>query len=200
MRLARVAGALFASTLLVGSIAAFASSCASAPESLRVTHVIEPDYPSYKANVNDFLVRRCGTLDCHGQPGRPYRVYSREGFRLYTVADGGLVSGGASTVEAEILANFQAIVGLEPEEISRAMARQGARDAILRLVFLRKPLRIERHKGGTALAIDDVGFRCVEAWLQIPVVRGDGSFIPPEQRAKMSDRAQAVCLEAASQP
>jgi hypothetical protein len=179
-----------------------ASSCASAPDSGRLTQVIEPDFAAYRDHVDVYLGRRCGTLDCHGQQGRGYRIYGREGFRDYTyqVDDAGLVSGQQPTVPQEVLANFQALIALEPEEMSRVMARQGEREAVQRLVFVRKPLRLERHKGGPAMAEDDPGYRCIEAWLQIPVVRGDGSFIPPEERAPMPERAVAFCEEAASFP
>ena len=182
-----------------GAAALAPASGASAPNSGRITDVIEPDYEIYKANVDRYLARRCGTLDCHGQPGRAYRIYGREGFRLYTVGDGGLVSGQQPTVEEEVRANFDAIVALEPEEMSRAMARQGEREAVQRLIFVRKPLRLERHKGGPAMAEDDPGYRCVEAWLQVPVVRGDGTPIPPNERV-FPERAKQFCQEAESFP
>lgn len=195
---ALVAGGLFAT-------AASTTSCASSPDTDRVTVVIQPDYTAYKENVDTYLNRRCGTLDCHGQPGRAYRMYGREGFRLYTVLDGGLVSGVQPTTEEEKLANFQAIVGLEPEEMSRTMAlandpdRQEA-EGLKRLLFIRKPLRLERHKGGPAMAEDDPGYRCVRAWLAIPTVQPDGTPIPPANRAKMSALAKSYCDQAASFP
>jgi hypothetical protein len=187
---ASVAGSLFALVAVV--------SCASKPDENRVTEVIVPDFDTYVANVDTYLTRRCGSLDCHGQPGRAYRIYSREGFRLYTIQDGSLVSGQQPTAPEEQRANFQALVALEPEEMSRLMARQGDNPNLL--LFLRKPLKIERHKGGPAMAEDDPGYRCVVAWLSIPVVQGDGTPIPPAQRAKLSANALRNCAEAASFP
>jgi hypothetical protein len=196
VRASRVA--LFAS--VAGSIFGLAAvvSCASKPDENRVTEVIVPDFDTYVANVDTYLTRRCGSLDCHGQPGRAYRIYSREGFRLYTIQDGSLVSGQQPTAPEEQRANFQALVALEPEEMSRLMARQGDNPNLL--LFLRKPLKIERHKGGPAMAEDDPGYRCVVAWLSIPVVQGDGTPIPPAQRAKLSANALRNCAEAASFP
>lgn len=194
-----VASALVAAT-------AGTTSCASTPDDQRLTFVIQPDYVAYKTYVDRYLNRRCGTLDCHGQPGRAYRMYGREGFRLYGPDGGGnLVSGQQPTTEEEALANFQALIGLEPEEMSRTMAlvndpARQEEEGIKRLMFIRKPLRIERHKGGPAMAEDDPGYRCVKAWLQIPTVRPDGTPIPPEQRPQMSDRAKAFCAEAESFP
>ena len=196
MKASRVA--LFAS--ITGSIVGLVAvvSCASAPDENRLTQVIVPDLDTYVSTVDAYLTRRCGSLDCHGQPGRAYRIYSREGFRLYTILDGSLVSGQQSTAPEEQLANFQALVSLEPEEMTRLMARQGENPN--QLMFLRKPLRIERHKGGPSMAEDDPGYRCVVAWLSIPVVQGDGTPIPPAQRAKLSANALRNCAEATSFP
>lgn len=190
--------ALFAS--IAGSVAGLIAivSCASSPDENRLTQVITPDFDTYVATVDAYLTRRCGSLDCHGQPGRAYRIYSREGFRLYTIQDGTLVSGQQPTQPEEQRANFQALVALEPEEMTRLMARQG--EDPNRLLFLRKPLRLERHKGGPAMAEDDPGYRCVVAWLSIPVVLGDGTPIPPAQRAKLSANALRNCTEATSFP
>jgi hypothetical protein len=173
-------------------------SCASSPDSGRVTDVISPDYDIYVQNVDAYLTRRCGTLDCHGQPGRAYRIYSREGFRLYTIKDAGLISGQQPTEPEEQRANFRALVALEPEEMSRLMARQG--DDPNRLLFLRKPLKLERHKGGPSMAEDDPGYRCVVAWLKIPVVDGEGNDIPKERRAKLTAADLRNCTDAASFP
>jgi hypothetical protein len=183
-----------------GMMAFFASmSCASTPDKGRVTDVLQPDFATYRDNVDAYLARRCGTLDCHGQPGRAYRIYSREGFRLYN-QDAGLVSGNQPTTPDEVIANFQAIVSLEPEELSRVVAAQGADDALLKWIWIRKPLRLERHKGGPAMAQDDEGYKCVTAWLRVATYDGDGNPIPPEKRTPISDAAKTFCSDAQSFP
>jgi hypothetical protein len=183
-----------------GSALAFIAiaACASAPDSGRLTDVIVPDFDTYITNVDAYLTRRCGSLDCHGQPGRAYRIYSREGFRLVQLQDGSLVSGQQPTQPEEQRANFQALVAVEPEEMSRLMGRQG--DNPNELLFLRKPLRLERHKGGPAMAEDDPGYRCVVAWLQIPVVDGNGVPIPKGQRQKLSANGVKNCQTATDFP
>lgn len=186
-------------TLGAGAMALLASASCSSPDTSRVTDVLLPDFDTYKNNVDGYLARRCGTLDCHGQPGRAYRIYSREGFRI-TDEEAGLVSGQQPTTDAEIRANFEAIVSLEPEELSRVVAAQGADEAIKRWIWIRKPLRLERHKGGPAMAEDDAGYKCVVAWLRIPTYQGDGTPIPPAQREKLSDAAKGFCTEAQSFP
>jgi hypothetical protein len=191
---------------IVGGAAALlgTASCASIPDSSRYTVVLQPDYEVYKASVDNYLQRRCGTLDCHGQPGRAYRIYGFQGFRLYN-EDAGLVSGLQPTTEAERRANFQAIVALEPEEMSRVIATQG--EDPNKLIFLRKPLQVERHKGGPAMAEDDPGYRCVVSWLRVPVIRFvDGPEgrvpqpIPPGERGTLTARQQQDCQEAESFP
>lgn len=178
------------------------TSCASPPDNKRYTEILQPDFPTYRDHVDAYLQRRCGTLDCHGQPGRAYRVYGFAGFRLYNL-DAGLVSGQQPTVPEEVLANYQAAVALEPEEMSRLIATQGAEPN--KLLLLRKALRLERHKGGPAMAEDDVGYKCVVAWLRIRTVRptadgADFEIIPQEQREKLSARAKADCDEAQNFP
>jgi len=154
------------------------------------------------------LQRRCGTLDCHGQPGRAYRLYGFSGFRDYAEEAGTpLVSGQQPTTEGEILANYQAAVAIEPEEMSRLIARQG--EDPNKLILLRKPLRLERHKGGPAMTEDDPGYRCVVAWLRVRTVRaaaadsedpGGVETIPPEEREKMNDKDKGFCQLAAANP
>ncbi|MDF2698267.1 MAG: hypothetical protein K0S65_6650 [Labilithrix sp.] len=186
----------------MGLLVSGTTSCASAPDNKRFTEILQPDYPTYRTYVDAYLQRRCGTLDCHGQPGRAYRIYGFTGFRLYNL-DAGLVSGQQPTTEEEVLANYQAAVALEPEEMSRLIATQGAEPN--KLMLLRKPLKIERHKGGPAMAEDDVGYKCVVAWLRVRTVRptSDGldfETIPQEEREQLPLRAQQDCQEAQSFP
>lgn len=200
VRKASAAVALIA--LAAGTAVAFSVSC-TPPDKDRVTEVINPDYAIYKANVDPYLARRCGTLDCHGQAGRGYRIYSREGFRDYTLADGSLVSGQQPTEDEERRANFWALIGVEPEQLNRVMASQGADEELKKWVFLRKAQLMERHKGGAAMAPDDPGYRCVRAWLQVPVVRPDQDGnpvpVPPNERV-FAQRDKDFCALAASYP
>src|SRR5206468_7723502 len=69
----------------------FGISCADSPDSKRVTKIIAPDQLAFETFVSPFLERKCATLDCHGQVGRPLRLYSGRGLRL--PADGGVFPG-----------------------------------------------------------------------------------------------------------
>lgn len=193
----------FAATLLVSAGASLVvTGCSDEPNAAQITGVIIPDLDAYVTHVDGYLNRRCGSLDCHGQPGRAYRIYSSRGFRLPSLFDGGLISGEQATDPAERLANFQALVAVEPENLTRFMAKnaQDDNEAPKNLFFLRKALKLERHKGGTAMAEGDPGWRCVVGWLRIPVVRGDGTPIPPDQRPKLSQDVIDQCEIAASLP
>lgn len=214
--LARTVSFGFFGTLLgAGAIAITGTSCAGPPDENRVTEIIQPDFAIYKAEVDDYLNRRCGTLDCHGQFGRAYRLYGRNGLRLVNpdlagapTPDGGaeggapagedLVTGEQQTTDAEILANFQSLIAIEPEEMSRVVAAQG-QGAEDKLVILRKPMRTERHKGGENIRAGDSAYRCLTGWLSVPVVNGLGETIPVSQRI-LPDNVKARCAEARSIP
>lgn len=191
-----------AACFVEGAAATGSASCAPGPDPNRITEIVQPDYATYRTYVDPYLQRRCGTLDCHGQPGRAYRLYGFSGFRLYNL-DAGLVSGVQATREEEIVANYQAAIALEPEQMSRVIAKQGSEPNSL--LFLRKPLRLERHKGGTAMTESDPGYRCIVAWLRVRTVAptADGvefEAIPEDRREDLSDTAKSLCLEAQSFP
>lgn len=124
--------------------------------------------PSKQSFVDDgvsaFLERRCGSLDCHGQEGRPLRIYSQWGLRLAPSADG-TRNAGATTAE-ERSANYLAVVGLEPENMAKCFA-DGSYDTFQLLL---KPLAQEgrgiRHKGGPVLRATeaDPGWQCLYGW------------------------------------
>ncbi len=113
------------------------------------------------------------------------------------------MSGQQQTTDAEVLANYQAAISLEPEEMSRLIARQGIDPN--RLLLLRKPLKLERHKGGPSMAEDDAGYKCVVAWLKVRTIRAtedglDFEPIPEADREAFPARAKLDCEEAASFP
>lgn len=208
MKTSRLLTRVFLGTTLLaggGSLLSGATSCAASPDRSRATYLLLPDFPTYRDNVDPYLQRRCGTLDCHGQPGRPYRLYGFSGIRDYAEEGGSpLVSGQQPTTPGEIVANFQATIGLEPEEMSRVVARQGQDPETL--IFLRKPMKTERHKGGELIKRDDDGYRCITAWLRIRTVRAAKDdetqieTIPDDEREKLNDKELASCKRAQANP
>ncbi len=128
---------------------------------IRITTILAPDQAQFDA-VSPVFERRCGTLDCHGQAGRPLRIYSGRGLRLPN--DGGLAPGIGDTTAAEVAANYRAVIGLEPEEMTRVVAGV---DPPRTLLILAKPLNLESHKGGPAFApTNDPGEVCFTTWLK----------------------------------
>ncbi|MDB4992901.1 MAG: hypothetical protein JWM74_333 [Myxococcaceae bacterium] len=149
--------------LAAGALSFFA--CASVPDETRYTQVLAPDPAQFQAGVSFFLERRCGTLDCHGQPGRPLRIYGARGLRKQNDAALTPISGDTSV--EEIAANYRSVIALEPEAMSRVVAADGALPE--RLLLIRKPIDIgeggERHKGGPVISRGSDGYRCLTSWL-----------------------------------
>ncbi len=138
--------------------------CASSPSpdgTTRTTTILAPSQSDFSQFVSPVLERRCGTLDCHGQVGRPLRLYSARGLRLPN--DGGLIPGTGGTTQEEQTANYRAVIGLEPEELTRVMAGVDPPRALL---LLKKPLTLEGHKGGPAIApTNDPVELCLDSWI-----------------------------------
>ena len=127
---------------------------------IRATTILAPDQSEF-ATVSPVFERRCATLDCHGQVGRPLRIYSGLGLRLPN--DGGNTPGSNATTPDEITANYRAVIGLEPEEMTRVIAGE---DPPRSLLILKKPLLLEAHKGGPAFAPSgDPGEQCITSWI-----------------------------------
>lgn len=109
--------------------------------------------------VSQMLGARCGSLDCHGQTGRPLRLYHGQGLRL-----GGGVSGDGNTTEAEHDANLRATLALEPELTAEVLHDDGKDPQ--RLTLYRKARGLEKHKGESPLAEGDRGDDCLRSFLQ----------------------------------
>jgi hypothetical protein len=135
-------------------------SCVTAPSDPRFVVEQPPDRASFPV-VSALLEHRCGTLDCHGVTFRNLRVYSGVGLRLSP--QDRPTSKASSTTAAELDANFESLVTLEPEIISRVVADGGAHPE--RLSFLRKARGTEDHKGLALWKEGDPEDVCVTSWL-----------------------------------
>lgn len=156
------------SVMIASALALWAAplviACASSPNpdgKTRTTTILAPPQTSFQQYVSPVLERRCATLDCHGQTGRPLRLYSARGLRLPN--DAGLMPGIGGTTTEEAAANYRAVIGLEPEELTRVIAGVAVpRD----LLLLKKPLMLEGHKGGPAIAAsNDAAELCIASWI-----------------------------------
>lgn len=143
------------------------AACASRPGEKDFVYDLPDQNQFIDGGVSTFLEHRCGALDCHGQTGRALRLYSHDGLRLAR-PDGG-ARDQSQTTAAEQLENYHSVIGLQPEEMSKAYDSGGAYEDIL---LLQKPLDIEfggvRHKGGPVLrkSASDPGWACLDSWIK----------------------------------
>ena len=110
----------------------------------------DPDV--YARDVQPIFEARCATLDCHGDPGRPLRLFAETGLRMRDDLRDLPITAD------ELLANVGAAEGVDP----------GAQPA--RSLILRKPLAEAaggvQHEGGDLwLDRNEAQVVCVEAWL-----------------------------------
>ena len=165
MRRQQIVGA----TVLSFAIAGTAVACAGTPDDTEVTniYVSQNAFTDFAggggdAGVVGMLAMKCGSLDCHGSIGRSLRIFSQYGLRL--VDDAGDVSGGVNpTTPSEVYADYISAISVQPELTSKVF--YGLQDPHT-LLILRKPLGLERHKGGQVLQANDDGDLCLTSWLQ----------------------------------
>jgi hypothetical protein len=172
----RLAGA----TWLVAIVGVFCSSACSVNSS-QISDLSLPDRDQFTKSVSPFMEQRCGALDCHGQIGRPLRLYSVNGLRMQDSPMDKTMRDTRATTPDELVANYFSVVGLEPEEISTSNQTMGAYDDFL---LLKKPLDIEgggvRHKGGPVLRASDPGFGCLTSWIggQVDAAKCTAALLP----------------------
>ncbi len=203
-------------TLLVAPLLVIASSVVtscSIPDASEITTVGGPTGPNedlYKQYVDPYLARRCATLDCHGQVGRPLRLYSQLGLRQ---SDAGVIDPidvtgfrGEPTTDEEKHANYQAVVGLQPEVMAQVAADLG--NGSDRLLLLLKPQMLIPHKGGRIIEQGSnrpadtnpttLGFDCINAWLGGGVIYDETS--KTDHTGPIDPFFVNACAEATSAP
>lgn len=109
--------------------------------------------------VSNMLLRRCGSLDCHGSQYRNLRLV---GFGASRLAPGELPGGGPTTAD-EHTYNYQGVISLEPETIADVAASKGAK--LSELTLVRKARGEEAHKGDQRITAGDDADKCLVAWL-----------------------------------
>jgi hypothetical protein len=139
--------------------------CVETPDPSLEVEIQQPDFSQFAGDsanpgVHTFLEQRCGTLDCHGQEGRAFRLFSSGGLRL--PGDGGAYPGSSPDTAEEIAANYESLVGLQPEQTSLVVTGRAAPNTLL---ICAKPLALQTHKGGQVLAPNGSGEACLESWL-----------------------------------
>lgn len=112
-------------------------------------------------DIKTVIEKRCGSLDCHGNPARNMRIYSSRGLRLPN--DAGILPGQGDTTQDEVTANLHSILTVEPEATNKVIADNGDPYSLL---IVKKPLEIEKHKGGQVIRRGDDAERCIVSWLK----------------------------------
>src|SRR5207253_609317 len=96
--------------LLISFIGAVTACVSNEPSDVRFF----PDKEEFiNGGVSAMMEARCGGLDCHGQVGRPLRIYGQRGLRLATPETD--LRDERPTTPEERLENYQSVIGLEPE-------------------------------------------------------------------------------------
>ena len=142
------------SALLFGVVAPI--GCAETTEE-QATHL--PSKSQFPV-VLDALERRCGTLDCHGAPGRNLRLYTGSGLRL----DPKDIPGNGQTTAEEYDASYWSVFGLEPEVMSAVIGDGGADP--LRLLLIQKARGMDHHRPGAIIDAEDPADKCIRSWLK----------------------------------
>lgn len=142
---------------MCGSLALALTSACSAVDPEAVTIARCPDATEFE-HVSPFVEASCGTLDCHGDPPRPMRVYGKAGLRL----DASDISGGDATTPAERDATMRSLCALEPERSADTLAGRLAPEALL---IVGKGRGEVEHKGGALMHAGDDADRCMTSWL-----------------------------------
>lgn len=153
-----------ARNLLVTAATALAAfvACSSPDPNARIG-VNAPDRAQFDP-VGALMDHRCGSLDCHGQPGRNLQVWGCEGERLDpNDVPGCRAAGGKDTTAAEYDATYRSVVGLEPAVMSQVVSDKGTDPELL--TFIRKARGEESHKGGYVVTPGDDQDVCFTTWL-----------------------------------
>lgn len=184
--------------LLAGSVALVGLSLASCSSvsNERIGIDAPPFSQATFTDLNGFLVYRCGTNDCHGAPGRNFRVFGCDGLRLdagQTVSCIPDDAGAGPTTISELQATYRSLVGLEPQVMSTVFqgcsgARSPEGGAAYPppvtchpelLTLLEKARGAQKHKGGQLICLTppcppgipppnpyDLQDECIVTWLE----------------------------------
>ena len=176
---------------LVVACASVSLGCGGSLDELTTLKELNQDTAAF-APVSSMMEKRCGSIDCHGNISRPLRIYGKFGLRNFTTiceapyyprptpsdeawssyvecvaaAQNSLThSGGRETTTSELEKTIQSIIGLEPERTAKVFDPNDTEFGPYDLMLMRKPLLIERHKGGKLMLRGGAAARCLETWL-----------------------------------
>ncbi|MDB4942769.1 MAG: hypothetical protein JWP97_2303 [Labilithrix sp.] len=150
---------LFVFLNLAGTAGTVLAGGCSSPDTSGRVDAVGPDVAQFQA-VAPMLVRRCGSIDCHGSLYRNFRLYGFGGTRLAPTDRPDFPTLPSA---AEIAADYDAVVGVEPEIMAEVVRSGGA--GTERLTLVRKARFEENHKGGQRIVRGDDADVCLLTWL-----------------------------------
>lgn len=118
-----------------------------------------PDRATFQAPAR-MLIRRCGTLECHGSNYRNFRLYGKGGRRLNPAHH----PDTPETTAEEYDADFDSVISVEPELTSSVVQGGGAYPGVLTIT--RKGRGEEAHKGGAPNPKGGDADLCWTSWLK----------------------------------
>lgn len=149
-------------TLMASTLCGLAATSCSVDEGAPVdpVGVADAELKAQFPPVAAMLVRRCGTIDCHGSKYRNFRVYGYGGVRLDAAHT---PESPLTTTQLEADATYEGVLSLEPEIMRRVVdARAVGRE---QLTLYRKARGDEDHKGDRLWASGDDADVCFATWL-----------------------------------
>ena len=81
---------------------------------------------------------------------------------LLIAQDAANTPGVQPTTDTEYRANYQSVIGLQPELMTEVVQGNAPPTSLL---LLRKSLQLERHKGGAVINQGDDAYTCLVSWL-----------------------------------
>jgi hypothetical protein len=153
-------GGVLASSCVGNGGSACDGPCACPSEPIFTLEAADGGAVPAGASVSAYMERRCGTLDCHGAPERPMRIYGRFGLRDPSAPN---YSGGAATTATELADNYAAVCTIQPEATNDVV--EGIGDPSL-LYVVQKARGNEAHKGGQIVTVGSPGDNCILGWLR----------------------------------
>jgi hypothetical protein len=143
---------------LAFGLALVAATACAIPDTTATIVADCPDRTQF-SSVSPFMEVGCGTVDCHGAPARPLRIYGFAGLRL---SPSDIPSVAEPTTPAEVSANWLSACSLQPEQIDLVTSGQAGPDSLL---LVQKPRLQVHHKGGAVVVAGDPGDTCLTSWL-----------------------------------
>lgn len=141
-----------------GSALLLASAHCSTPPADETAQLQMPPFDSFPP-VGEALHYNCGTLDCHGDIARNFRLYGQNGLRLDPME----YPGSGVTTPDELHENYLSVISVEPELTAAVYAEGGAHPE--RLTLVRKGRGAEHHKGGKVIDVGSPADVCLTSWL-----------------------------------